>query len=131
MKKKLSRIPDAELDIMLILWRHDRALRVSEIYTELQPVRPCSKAAVHTLIDRLSKRGFTHIEHVETTQPYKLITPLVKEKDYRTTESQTLVDKLCSGKWQPLIASLCDCGKLSEADLDEIAELLNKGSKKK
>ena len=130
MKKRVSGVPDAELDIMLILWKYDRPLRVVEIFKELQPVRPCSKAAVHTLIDRLSKRGFVRIEHIQTTQPYKLITPLVKQKDYRTAESELLVNKLCSGKWQPLIAALCDCGKLSKADLHELAEIVNKGGKK-
>jgi len=125
MARKIAKVPEAELDIMIILWKNGVAMKVSDICSELQSYRKCTKAAVHTLIDRLSKRGFVKIKHVEASLPYKMINPLVTEKEYRDAESVTLIDKLCSGKWQPLIASLCDSGKLSEADIDELTAILN------
>ena len=125
MTKKVARVPEAELDIMIILWRTGRPMKVSDICSDLQEYRKCSKAAVHTLIDRLSKRGFVKIELVETSLPYKLIHPVVTEEEYRALESETLIDKLCRGKWQPLIASLYDSGKLTQNDIDEIAAMLN------
>lgn len=125
MGKKISRIPEAELDIMIALWQSGEPMKVSDICNAIQVVRKCSKAAVHTLIERLSKRGFVKIEHVEASLPYKLIHPLVTQEEYRTAESETLIDKLCHGKWQPLIASLYDSGKLTEADIDEITAMLN------
>ena len=125
MGQKVTRIPEAELDIMIILWKSGVPMKVLDICEQLQSSRKCSKAAVHTLIDRLAKRGFVKIQHVEATLPYKLISPLVEEKEYRDFESTTLLNKLCSGKWQPLIASLYDSGKLTKADIDEISEMLN------
>lgn len=125
MGRKVAKVPEAELDIMIILWKNGVAMKVSDICSELQSYRKCSKAAVHTLIDRLAKRGFVNIEHVEAALPYKLISPLVTEKEYRDAESETLIDKLCSGKWQPLIASLCESGKLTEDDIDELTAILN------
>ena len=125
MSKKVGRVPEAELDIMIILWRTAKPMKVSDICSNLQSYRKCSKAAVHTLIDRLSKRGFVKIEHVEASLPYKLIHPIVTEEEYRALESETLIEKLCRGKWQPLIASLYDSGKLTQNDIDEIAAMLN------
>ena len=125
MKKRLPRIPDAELDIMLILWQEARPMRVSDICAKLWPTRPCAKAAVHTLLDRLAARNFVKIEMEKAAQPYKSISPLVTEEDYRASESETLIDKLCRGKWQPLIASLCESGKLTDGDLAEIEAILH------
>lgn len=123
-RQKIIRIPDAELDIMLILWKSGDALRVSEIHNALKDIRPCSKPAIHTLIERLSDRGFVKIETVDASTPYKLITPLVMENDYRAAESENFVDKLCRGSWKTLIATLVDTGKISRDDIDEITELI-------
>ncbi len=124
MKKINEHIPDAELDIMRLLWQFDRPARVSDIYWGLRDIRPCSKPAIHTLLERLAKRGFVHLETVEGSIPYKLITPLVEEADYRASQSETFLEKLCRGKWQTLVATLVDTGKISDKDLDEISELL-------
>lgn len=126
----LQRIPDAELDVMLILWKNGRSMRVSEIYDELKTKRRCSKPSVHTLISRLEGRGFLCQQTVDAPNPYKLITPLVKEKDYAAGESDVLVGKLYGGSWKNLIVSLISDGKLDKKDIDELADILKKGGAK-
>lgn len=125
-QKATTKIPDAELDIMLFLWKHGKPARVIDIYNGLREVRPCSKPAIHTLLERLSSKGFVQIDTVDAPSPYKIITPLVAEEDYRAFESDNFLTKLCRGSWKTLIATLVDTGKISSNDIDEISKLLNK-----
>lgn len=125
-QKATTKIPDAELDIMLFLWKHGKPAKIIDIYNGLREIRPCSKPAIHTLIERLSVKGFVKIDTVDAPSPYKLITPLVAEKDYRAFESENFLDKMCRGSWKTLIATLVDTGKITSDDIDEISKLLNK-----
>ncbi len=131
MSKSIPKIPEAELDIMLILWKADVPSRVIDIFNGLKDTRPCSKPAIHTLLERLEKRGFVRQDTVDAPTPYKLITPLISEEDYRATESNAFVDKLCRGSWKTLIATLVDTGRITGEDMDEIAKLLDSAEKKK
>ena len=126
----IQRIPDAELDIMLILWKSDVPLKIIDIYNGLRTVRPCSKPAIHTLLDRLHTRGFVRLDTVEASTPYKLVTPLVTEEEYRAAESDNFLTKLCRGSWKTLIATLVDTGKITSDDIDEISRLLNQKEEK-
>ena len=130
MSKSIQKIPEAELDIMLILWKANGPSRVIDIYNGLQGIRPCSKPAIHTLLERLEKRGFVKQETVDAPTPYKLITPVITEKEYRATESNAFLDKLCRGSWKTLIATLVDTGRITSDDIDEISVLLESKNRK-
>ncbi len=124
--RKIPRLPDAELDIMLVIWKYERPVRIIEIYNDLQSIRPCTKSAIHTLVESLHQRGFLQIEFSPDKRSHKLITPLISEDEYRTAETDSLIDKLCGGKWRTLIAALTTSDKLSEDEIGELTRLLNK-----
>lgn len=127
---KMMRIPDAELDIMLILWEKKNEdgsyapSKIADVYNGMQEVRPCTRSAIHSLIDRLSDRGFVKIELIEAPVSYKHLTPLVSEEEYREAESDTIVNKLWRGNWRTLITTLIDTGKITDDDIGEIAQML-------
>ena len=73
--RKIPRLPDAELDIMLVIWKYDRPVRIIEIYNDLQSIRPCTKSAIHTLVESLHSRGFIKIELSPDKRSYKMLTP--------------------------------------------------------
>lgn len=123
-KKQLVKLPDAELDIMLVLWSKSDACKVIDIYNGLKETHPLSKPAIHTLLERLENRGFVKSQTVEAPTPYKTIFPIVSEAEYRTAESENLVDRLFRGNWKNLIAALVDNGKITEADIDEITRMI-------
>lgn len=125
-ERKIPRLPDAELDIMTVLWRYDRPLKVLEIVNELKSVRPCTKSAIHTLVESLHKRGFINIEFSPDKRSYKMLTPLVSEDEYRTAEADSFIDRLCGGKWQKLIAALTESDKLTKDEIVELRQLLDK-----
>ena len=116
-------LPDAERDVMQILWKHGTPVTAAEIYRDLQGIRTCTRPAVYILIDRLAAKDFVRTENEEGG---KTVTALVTEEEYGTFASESFLEKICRGSWKRLKANLVTAGKLSEKDLDEIAEILNK-----
>ncbi len=125
-ERKIPRLPDSEMDIMLVLWSYDRPVKIIDIYNDLQSIRPCTKSAIHTLVDHLLQKGFIKIEMSPDRQSYKMITPLISEDEYRASEADSFISKLCGGRWQKLIAAMVQSDNLSKEDIDEIAQLLDK-----
>ncbi len=125
-KKNIPNLPDAELDIMLVIWEYERPVRIIEIFNDLQSIRPCTKSAIHTLVESLHRRGFISIEFSPDKRSHKLISPLVSKEEYRISRADSFIDKLCGGKWQKLIAALTSSDRLSEREIDELSRLLNK-----
>lgn len=121
--KPTAQLPDAELDVMQILWQRNEPSPVAEICRDLQGIRPCTKPAVYILIDRLAAKDFVR---VETGDSGKTVTALISEEDYGTFASDNFLTKICRGSWKRLIANLVSAGKLSDDDLDEIAEILRR-----
>lgn len=121
-RKNIVQLPDAELDVMQILWKHGTPVTAAEIYRDLQGIRPCTRPAAYILVDRLAAKDFVRTEN---TKGGKTVTALVSEEDYGTFASESFLEKICRGSWKRLIANLVTAGKLSEKDLDEIAEILN------
>lgn len=134
--RKIQRIPDAELDIMLILWENRKdgeylPSKIIDVFRGMQEVRPCTRSAIHSLLDRLALKGFVKIEMMDDAPiSYKHITPLVSEDEYRELESANFVNKLCRGSWKTLIATLVDNGTIGDGDIDEIEQLLKGGGRK-
>lgn len=116
-----ERLPDAMLDIMLVLWSENRPMKVTEILTALGRKHSWKRATLHVLLGRLEERGFLHAEEVCN---YKLYTPLVTEDDYIALESKTILQKLCSGSFSALASSLIRSRSLTEQDLQELSSLL-------
>ena len=125
-KKTIPRLPDAELDIMTVLWKYDRPVKIIDIFNALQSIRPVSKATIHTHIEILQNRGFINIEFSPDKRSYKMLTPIISENEYRTAEANSFIDRLCRGKWQKLIAALTESDKLTDEEIRELQNLLSK-----
>ncbi len=125
-EKRIQKLPEAELDVMLVIWKLNRPAKIIDIFEGLKQVHPLSKSAIHTLVDNLLKREFIKIEYSPDKQSYKMISPLVSEEEYRAVEADSFVSKLCRGKWQNLITALVDTNEISDEDLEELTSLLNK-----
>ncbi len=123
--KKLPPLPDSELDIMMILWDAARPMMVSEIHEALQESRPCTKPAVHSLIDRLAQKGYVKIKTAGKPIVYKLITPKVKKADYTGEAANGFIQRFFGGSKSRLIASLIDGGGLSKDELKELSRIID------
>jgi len=118
-----DKISNAELEVMRILWREGKPVPFSDIRIELQNITDWEKSTINTLIRRLADKG------VITAQKKNVIyyTPNISETEYIQTEEKAMLDKLYSGSAKKFVASLCNSGKLSEADIDELKAYFKMG----
>ena len=116
------KIPDAELEIMRILWREQRPLKVSEFLEELERTRGWNKSTAHTLVTRLRGKGL--IEPAERYGVARYV-PLVTEDEYILAEEKAVLEKF--GGARKLALAMVRNGHLTDADIDELRDYFRRG----
>ena len=112
-----NKISTSELEIMRILWREARPLKVSEFRDELEQKKGWNKSTTGTLVTRLRDKGL-----IEPTERYGVARyiPLVSEDEYMLAEEKSVLAKFGSAK--KLAIAMVRNGHLSDADLDELRD---------
>jgi len=122
-----DKISDSELEVMRILWREGKAISFSDIRVELQSLRGWDKSTINTLIRRLADKGVISAGK----QDVIYYTPNISRAEYTQTQEKNMLNKLYDGSAKNFVAALCDSGKLSEADIDELKKYFQMGENKK
>ena len=117
---KKNRLPDAELEVMQLLWRCEAPVARATVEEEMAKLRPMAQTTLLTLLTRLADKGFVRIEKQGRSSVY---TPLVSEADYQARQSKRFVDQLFGGSMSAFASALTASG-LSKEDLDELRKLL-------
>ena len=118
--KKLSSLPDGELEIMQIVWQAEPPVSRGVIEEVLNGRRKVAPSTILTFLTRLCERGFLSVERRGRTNLY---TPLVTRKDYLAGESRRMLDRLYGGSLSAFAVSLSDSGVTKE-ELAELRRLL-------
>jgi predicted transcriptional regulator len=116
-----TRITDAELDVMEVLWAADQPLTATDIADRVGSERGWSLATVKTMLSRLVAKGA--ITHREDGRRF-LYSPAIERDAYVSRESRRLVDRLFGGRLSPLVAQLAEEEALDEDDIAAIEALL-------
>ena len=116
MKMKL---PESELEIMLVLWQHDQPIRTSQVMEEIN--QNWTQSTVKALLTRLTEKGF-----VELTREgrFTLYRALVKEEDYRKSETRGLLRRYYKNSVKSMVAALVNEENLTGEDLKELQEII-------
>lgn len=123
-----GRLPDAELEIMQVLWEHETMLSRPEIETYLKAKElDWDTSTVNSLLSRLKTRGFLRAEKAGKKYFYKT---LVSEEEYLQTEGRKLLTKLFRGKTVNFIAAFAEGDQISEEEFEELEEFLNQRKEK-
>lgn len=120
----MREIPEAELEIMMIIWEYDRAVTRREIEDKLNAKgRFIDKTSILTYLKRLSKRGF-----VKITKDGKnnIFTALVPEKEYMQRESKRIIQSMYHNSLKNFVCALYDGEALSKEDLEELKTYIDK-----
>ena len=122
MKKKVNRLPDSELDIMLVLWKYEPPMSRMEIEQVVNEKKALAPTTILSLLTRLEKKGY-----VEVTKQGKmnLYTPLVSMEEYQQSESKSVLEKLYGNSLKKFVASLYQGKKMNEDDIKELHDFLN------
>jgi predicted transcriptional regulator len=119
-----SSLPDAELEIMQIVWQFEPPVARSAIEKKLSEQKHLAPSTILTYLTRLCDRGFLRVEQQGRKNLY---TPLVTKKDYLSGESRRMLDRLFGGSLSELAVSLCDSG-IKKEEIDALRTMLEKGS---
>ena len=120
--RQTEKLPESELEIMLILWREGRAMTAGEITKSSAESKGWKSATVHVLLDRLAEKGFVSCDKSSFKHLYS---PLISEEVYRKGETSTLLSRFFGGSAKQMIASFITADSLSDEDLDELSAMIN------
>ena len=120
---KLKRLPDSELDIMLIIWDAGKPVNRSYIEGKINEKKNLASTTILSLLSRLTEKGFVHCEKEGKNNIYS---PLVKEDDYIQNEGKSILEKLYGNSLKNFVAALYDGKKVNDNELEELRKFLDK-----
>ncbi len=122
MKHFEKRLPDAELEIMKVIWHNDVPISTSEVkkIIDNETDNSWTQQTLQSLINRLIAKEFLKKDRRGKEYIY---TPLVEEKDYVEYESSEFLKKMHSNSVVGLMRALFDSKKISEEDISELEEM--------
>jgi len=116
-----TRISDAELEVMEVLWGSDLPLTATDVAERIGRERGWSLATVKTMLSRLSVKGA--VSYREEGRRY-LYSAAIARDSYVGKESRRFVDQLFGGRLSPLVARLAEEDALDEDDIAAIEAIL-------
>ena len=116
-----KRLPDSELEIMLIIWEARGQISTSDIMQRLKKKK--SLQLVQNSLNRLEGKGFVRCEKIGRLIHYTALVPL---EDYRAQETSNFLSKLYQNSGSKLFAALIESHSLSDRDIQDIKSLLEK-----
>ncbi len=115
-------ISKAESQVMQFLWDRHPAT-AADVFAALGSDNDWSEATVKTLLGRLRNKGAVAVEPDGKRFLYR---PAIERDAWVLAESSRLVDRLFDGRLAPLVSHFSSHGKLSDRDLDELRELIER-----
>ena len=113
---KDTRISDAELEILEVLWTAGEALNANEIRARLNEKKDWERTTVLTLIRRLLDKGVI----TQQKQEVYYYSPLVERSAYVKEETKSFLNKFFKGNAKNLAAALIEDENLSRDDIEEL-----------
>ena len=116
----MKRLPEAELEIMMIIWKHDRPVNRMEIEEHLE--KNVAAPTILSFLNRLEAKGFVRVEKNGKINWY---TPLVKEEEYLRKESRNILQKMYRNSLTNFVTALYDGDGLTQKELEELRHFLD------
>lgn len=117
----LKRLPDAEFEIMKVVWDNEPPITTNMIMEQLGNKKEWKAQTVLTLMVRLVERGFLRTEKKGKERTYY---PLIKKEDYLKFETSNFIERFHGNSFSSLITALYDGKKIKDDDLDELEKWL-------
>ena len=128
MKNFEKRLPDAELEIMKVIWHNECPISTSEVKRIIDEESNANRTqqTIQTLINRLIAKEY--VAKDKRGKEY-IYTPLVAEKDYVEFESERFLRKMHGNSVTNLMRALFDSKKISDEDISELEKMFKEKRK--
>lgn len=128
MAKDFKRLPDAELEVMKVIWDSKPPMSTNDVMKVISKEKTWNISTLLTLLSRLIERGFLSSEKRGRERIYS---PIVDKADYMEFETRTFLQKLHKNSFMSLVTTLYDNHDLTESDIDELSQWLKEKSEEK
>jgi len=120
--KIIKKLPDAEFEIMKIIWQSAPPISTNQIKAQLGEDNRWKPQTILTLLVRLIERGFLSSEKHGKERTY---IPLIAEEDYLQVETENFIKKYHKNSLTGLVNTLYKGDNLSESDISDLKKLLS------
>ncbi|AOY77816.1 BlaI/MecI/CopY family transcriptional regulator [Clostridium formicaceticum] len=120
--KTVPRIPEAEWEVMKIIWAHS-PITANDVIEKLEGVVTWKPKTVKTLLGRLVKKKVISFYKEGRTYIYF---PLVMEKECIKAETQSFLQRVYGGGLQVMLANFLENHDLTKEEIQELKEILDK-----
>ena len=121
MMETMKKLPDAEFDIMKVVWANEPPITTNVIMQQLGHEKEWKAQTVISLMLRLVERGFIRTEKNGKERTYF---PLISKADYLKCETSDFMERFHGNSFASLVATLYDGNKIKASDLDQLEEWL-------
>ncbi|MEG2500317.1 MAG: BlaI/MecI/CopY family transcriptional regulator [Oscillospiraceae bacterium] len=123
MKKDITRLPDAELEIMMLLWQADASVPRNYFDQHLKDSKNWADSTILSLLSRLVKKGFITIAKDGNRNIY---TAKLRKSDYMAMENDGFLSRFYKNSLKAFVASMAEGDNLDKNDIDELRAYLDK-----
>ena len=121
MKRTIQKLPESELDIMIVLWKQKNDMSRSEIEKIVNQKKTLAPTTILTLLSRLEKKGFVSVDRDGNLNKYRW---LVSQTEYQQKEGKGMLEKLYGNSVKNFVAALYQGREIDDEDLKELEGFL-------
>ena len=122
----MKRLPESELEIMMIIWEYNRPVNRMEIEERLK--KDIAAPTILSFLNRLEAKGFVSVEKIGKINWY---TPLIKEEEYLQKESRNILQKMYQNSLKNFVTALYDGDGITSQEMEELKAFIEEKSSKK
>ena len=121
--KQMKKLPDAEFDIMKVVWANEPPVTTSIIMEQLGNEKGWKAQTVISLMLRLTERGFLSTDKRGKERVYY---PLISKDDYLKFETSNFMKQYHDNSFLDLVNTLYADKSLTDRDIDELLQWAKK-----
>jgi len=115
---EIPKIFESEYQFCLILWEHE-PIKSSELVKLCEEQLGWKPTTTYTVIRRLSDRGVVKNENT-------IVSSLISQEEVQAAEINELLEKKFDGSLPAFIATFTKHQKISENEIDEVQEMIDR-----
>lgn len=125
MKSNTPQISEAEWQVMKVLW-NSPGLSAIQVSNEVSKENNWSSGTTRTYLRRLIDKRALRFEQDKNDSRIYYYYPIIDEKDALENESKSFLSRIVKGKAGIVLASLIKSSELTEDDIVELENILNR-----
>ncbi len=126
MSKSIKRLPDSELEIMMIIWGAKEPVTSAYVSEKLKDKKEWKITSVLTFLARLVDKGF-----ITSTREGKvnIYTAVIGEGEYLESESKSILEKLYGNSLTTFVSALYKSKAINDDDIAELRHFIDNAAK--